>query len=43
VAFIYLLLGLPFVRLARYSESRLGKAGRSPAPAVQRLVQGNLK
>src|ERR1700747_431028 len=25
VAFIYLLLGLPFVRLARYSESRLTK------------------
>jgi len=43
VAFIYLLLGLPFVRLARYSDSRLAKAGRSPAPAVQRLVQGNLK
>src|SRR5262249_1034837 len=35
VALIYLLLGLPFVRLARYSESRLAVptrgGGRSPA------------
>jgi len=28
VAFLYLLLGLPFVRLARYTESRLGKGRR---------------
>jgi polar amino acid transport system substrate-binding protein len=28
VALIYLLLGLPFVRLARYSESRLAKGRR---------------
>ena len=33
VAAIYLLLGLPFVRLARYSESRLAKGGRSQAGA----------
>jgi polar amino acid transport system substrate-binding protein len=30
VAFIYLLLGLPFVRLARYSESRLAKGRATP-------------
>lgn len=29
IALIYLLLGLPFVRLARYSESRLAKGRRS--------------
>jgi hypothetical protein len=30
VACLYLLLGLPFVRLARYSESRLGKGRETP-------------
>jgi polar amino acid transport system substrate-binding protein len=30
VACLYLLLGLPFVRLARYSESRLGKGRKTP-------------
>jgi polar amino acid transport system substrate-binding protein len=30
VAFIYLLLGLPFVRLARWTEERLGRSDRSP-------------
>jgi polar amino acid transport system substrate-binding protein len=30
VALIYLLLGLPFVRLARWTEERLGRSGRPP-------------
>ena len=33
VALIYLLLGLPFVRLARYSESRLAKGRGSNRPS----------
>jgi polar amino acid transport system substrate-binding protein len=43
VASIYLLLGLPFVRLARYCESRLAKGGRSQLPAVRGLLQTNMK
>jgi hypothetical protein len=30
VAAFYLLIGLPFVRLARYTEQRLNPGGRSP-------------
>lgn len=38
VALIYLLLGLPFVRLARYSESRLAKGQTIPGDRRRRSV-----
>jgi polar amino acid transport system substrate-binding protein len=43
IALIYLLLGLPFVRLARYSESRLAKGRGMPARAGVGLTAKRLK
>jgi hypothetical protein len=40
VAFLYLLLGLPFARLARFVEERLGKRGSGIDVSVSRHFGG---